>query len=50
VGELLWRLTTGEGVPALAREMLAMLAGQIEARRDDEEGDAAVNRLIASEH
>ena len=31
VGELLRRLTTGEGVPALAREMLAMLAGQIEA-------------------
>jgi transposase len=29
--ELLRRLTTGEGVPALAREMLAMLAGQIEA-------------------
>jgi transposase len=31
VGELLRRLTTGEGVPALAREMLAMLARQIEA-------------------
>ena len=31
VGELLRRLASGEGVPALAREMLAMLAGQIEA-------------------
>jgi len=29
--ELLRRLASGEGVPALAREMLAMLAGQIEA-------------------
>jgi transposase len=31
VFELLRRLASGEGVPALAREMLAMLAGQIEA-------------------
>jgi transposase len=29
--ELLQRVATGEGVPALAREMLAMLAGQLEA-------------------
>lgn len=29
--ELLQRLATGEGVPALAREMLGLLAGQLEA-------------------
>src|SRR4029077_26395 len=32
--ELLRRLASGEGVPALAREMLAILAGQIEAVND----------------
>jgi transposase len=31
VVELLQRLATGEGVPALAREMLGLLAGQLEA-------------------